>query len=216
MKPIYLFDLDDTLLESSRRFEDGVLTLLDEEGILYDADAVTATILPIGVERTALYYKNILGVSGSADEIAHRIVEKQFALYRDVFALKAGVQSHLKRLATEGNRLFVLTATPKRLATASLRRNGILDLFEEVWSTEEDFGLHKDNEELFRRVAQRLEVHPSEICYFEDSVTAVETAKRVGYCTYPVYYKQTPEQIAQLKRDHRRFVYSFEDLSKEK
>ena len=212
MKPIYLFDLDDTLLESSKRFEDGVLTLLDEDGIPYEADAVTATILPIGLERTVLYYRNVLGVSGSADEIAHRIVEKQLALYRDVFALKRGAQSFLESLAREGNRLFVLTATPKRLATAALRHNGVLDLFEAVWSTEEDFGLHKDSEDLYRHVVQRLEVQPSDICYFEDSLTALENARRVGYRTYPVFYRQTDEQVELLKREHKRFVCSFEDL----
>ena len=87
MRPICIFDLDDTLLESSERFDKAILCILDEEGIAYDAQAVTATILPIGLERTADYFQKVLGVSGSTDEIKRRINEKQLALYQGVFEL---------------------------------------------------------------------------------------------------------------------------------
>ena len=178
MKPIYVFDLDDTLLESSERFDKAILCILDEEGIAYDAQAVTATILPIGLERTADYFQKVLGVSGSTDEIKRRINEKQLKLYRDVFALKPGVRAYLEGLVRTGARLFILTATPKRLAVPALQHNGILDLFEAVWSTEEDFGLNKDNVRLFEAVAERVATQPSLIRYFDDSVTAVTNAKQ--------------------------------------
>ena len=178
MKPIYVFDLDDTLLESSERFDKAILCILDEEGIAYDAQAVTATILPIGLERTADYFQKVLGVSGSTDEIKRRINEKQLKLYRDVFALKPGVRAYLEGLVRTGARLFILTATPKRLAVPALQHNGILDLFEAVWSTEEDFGLNKDNVRLFEAVA---------LCCFygpeaERGVCGVHVVGLLSYC----------------------------------
>lgn len=212
MKPIYIFDLDDTLLESSERFNKAILCILDEEGIAYDAEAVTATILPIGLERTADYFQKVLGVSGSTDEIKRRINEKQLALYRDVFELKPGVRAYLEELVRTGARLFILTATPKRLAVPALQHNGILGLFEAVWSTEEDFGLNKDNVRLFEAVAERVETQPSLIRYFDDSVTAVTNAKQAGLDTYFFYFGQKGIDLQEMRRRGHAILENFEAM----
>jgi phosphoglycolate phosphatase-like HAD superfamily hydrolase len=212
MKPIYVFDLDDTLLESSERFDKAILCILDEEGIAYDAQAVTATILPIGLERTADYFQKVLGVSGSTDEIKRRINEKQLKLYRDVFELKPGVRAYLEGLVRTGARLFILTATPKRLAVPALQHNEILDLFEAVWSTEEDFGLNKDNVRLFEAVAERVATQPSLIRYFDDSVTAVTNAKQAGFDTYFFYFGQKGIDPEEMRLRGHAILESFEAM----
>ena len=212
MKPIYLFDLDDTLIDSSRRFEDAILQVLDEDGVNYDAAWIKQQTLPLGLARTASAFCEWFNLPDTEEHILMRINEKLMRLYGEKFPFKAGARDYLNRLAEEDSRLFVLTATPKRFAVSALRRLGVLNLFEAVFCTEEDFGLYKDNIELFYEVASRLDTPPSRIRYFEDSLTAVETARSAGYQTYLIYNNQTHEQIAHLIQNHHRLIYSFEEL----
>lgn len=207
---VIVFDLDDTLADSHRRFEDAILTLLDEAGIAYDAGQVIAHINPIGVPGTAAYFAE-LGVSGTPAELYERLMAVQEGFYATRVGLLPGVLVYLHRLKAAGARLFVLTASPHRLTDPCLKANGIYDLFEQVWCTEE-FGHSKGEETLFAKVTAAIGCAPEEVLYYDDSVTAIGTARTYGWRTCGVLSPYARESRGMETAAHT-CIHSFEEMA---
>ncbi len=184
MSKICIFDLDGTLVDSMHYFAGAMMSILDEEGIAHDAETVK-TVTPLGYLGTARYYVDVLGVRDSVENLLSRMDRKLFEAYSQKIRLKAGVGDMLRRLRDAGCRLFVLTASPHKMTDACLAANGVLDLFETVWSVD-DFGLTKSDTSLFYAVASRLGCSVNDVCYFDDNTIAVTNARRAGYRVFGV------------------------------
>lgn len=207
---IIVFDLDDTLAASHRRFEDAILTLLDDAGIEYDADEVAAYINPLGTIGTATYF-SALGVPGTLEEIYERQLRVQEDYYATKVGLLPGVDTYLRRLKDAGCRLFVLTASPHRLSDPCLEANGIYHLFDQVWCTEE-FGHSKNEEALFCKVTAAIGCAPEEVLYYDDSVTAIRTARAFGWRTCGVMSPHARGQQGMEQLAHT-VIHSFEEMA---
>lgn len=210
MSNIYVFDLDGTLVDSMSRFKNGVLKILDEEGIAY-GDDIIEILTPLGYQKTAEYYRNVLGVRGSVEEIMCRIEETLIEEYSTNIFPKAGVVQYLHTLHEKGARLFVLTASSHSTTDVCLQNNGLFDLFERVWSVD-DFGLSKSDTRLFFEVAESIGCSPADIHYFDDNETALKSAKTAGYKTYAIYDAHPAAAVEQMKQRYDVFLKSFEEL----
>lgn len=207
---ICVFDLDGTLVDSMPYFSKGILSIADDAGIKYGAELIRI-LTPLGYVGGAEYYVRELGVKDSVENIVKTIGDRLVYEYSNNVVLKAGVGEYLRRLKEEGARLFVLTASPHLVTDVCLKRNGVFDLFEQVWSVE-DFKLTKSDTRLFYRVSEAIGCENGEIHYFDDSLVALSNAKKSGYITYGVYDAQTDEEIAEMKREYDFYVRSFEDI----
>ena len=210
MKQVYVFDLDGTLVDSMPYFTTGILSIPDEEGIEYDENLIKI-LTPLGYTKSAEYYVNVLGMKDSVENIVARIEKKLVYEYSNNIITKPGVRAYLQRLHTEGARLFVLTASPHIVTDVCLQKNGVYDLFEQVWSVE-DFRLSKSDTRIFFEVAKSIGCAPQDIHYFDDSLIALENAGLAGLNTYGVYDSHTEEELARMKTLSRHFVRTFEDL----
>ena len=210
MKPIYIFDLDGTLVDSMPSFAKGILKIADDAGLSYD-ETLLKTLTPLGYQKSAEYYVNELGVKDTVENIVSRIKQNLVYQYTNNIVTKSGVREYLKRLFDGGARLFVLTASPHLVTDVCLRKNGVYDFFEQVWSVD-DFSLNKSDTRLFFKVAETLNCKPEEIHYFDDSLIALDNAKKSGYLTYAVYDAQNEEEVALMKREYDVFVENFDEL----
>lgn len=209
-RKIYVFDLDGTLVDSMPYFTKGILSIADDAGIKYGPELIRI-LTPLGYVGGAEYYVRELGVKDSVENIVKTIGDRLVYEYSNNVVLKPGVDEYLRKLKSEGGRLFVLTASPHLVTDVCLKRNGVYDLFEQVWSVE-DFKLTKSDTRLFYRVSEAIGYENGEINYFDDSLVALENAKKSGYITYGVYDAQTEEEVAKMKREYDRYVKSFEEL----
>lgn len=207
---VYVFDLDGTLVDSMPYFTRGILSIPDEEGVSYGDDLIKI-LTPLGYVKGAEYYVNVMGIRDSVEHIVERITEKLVFEYSNNIRLKAGVGDYLRRLHSEGARLFVLTASPHTVTDICLQRNGVFDLFEQVWSVE-DFGLSKSDTRIFFEVAERIGCEPSQVHYFDDSLIALGNAGKAGYDTYGVLDAHTEDEIARMQTLARHYVPTFEVL----
>jgi len=196
-RQIYVFDLDGTLVDSMSYFARGILSIADEAGIKYD-DSLLKILTPLGYSKSAEYYVNTYGLSESTEEIYDRIESRLVKEYSENIVLKEGVGDYLRALSEIGARCFVLTASPHSVTDVCLKHNGVFGIFEKVWSVE-DFGLSKSSPELFYKVAKVIGCKPSEVNYFDDSLIALENARRAGYVTYGVYDAQSEEELERMR-----------------
>ena len=199
MSDIYVFDLDGTLVDSMPYFSKGILSIADDAGISYDGSLIKI-LTPLGYVKGAEYYVNELGVKDTVENIVSKINGRLLYEYSNNIYTKPFVKEYLFKLHGQGARLFVLTASPHSVTDACLKHNGIYDLFEKVWSVE-DFGLSKSDTRIFFEVARTIGCEPCEIHYFEDSLIALENAKKAGFMTYGVYDAQSDEELENMKSE---------------
>ena len=210
MNKIYVFDLDGTLIDSMPSYARVVLEILDEEGVTYGPELIKI-LTPLGNHKVAQYYIDHYGLKKSEEEIVERIERNLIYAYSNLIPAKAGVCEMLERLHARGDRLFVLTASPHITTDACLKKNGVFDLFEQVWSVE-DYGINKSDIRLFYQLAERIGCRREEIHYFDDSLVALTNAKSAGLITYGVYDAQDEDEVAQMKRDYDFYVSSFAEF----
>jgi FMN phosphatase YigB (HAD superfamily) len=67
-----------------------------------------------------------------------------------------------------------------------LKRVGLFDLFDNVWSCE-DFGTGKTNPEIYRAAALRIGSTITDITFLDDNINADRTAKTAGMPVIAVY-----------------------------
>lgn len=184
MKKYCIFDLDGTLIDSMGEWANAMLKILDDENIPYP-DNIIEIITPLGNTKTSVLFSE-MGVSGTPDEIVERMGEYAIDAYENRILAKPYIPELLRKLKDEGHILAVLTASPHITTDPCLKRNGIFDLFEEVWSVN-DFGLTKSQPEIYFEAAKKLGADISEITFFDDNIIALETAKKAGLECVGVY-----------------------------
>lgn len=209
MSGVYIFDLDGTLIDSMAYFAKGILSVLDDEGIEYGEDMLN-TVTPLGYRGSAELYKS-MGAKASVEEMVKKIETRLVYEYTNNIVLKPGVEKYLRKIKSEGARLYVLTASPHIVTDVCLKHNGVFELFDEVWSVD-DWGLTKSGTELFDRVAEKVGVDNADVHYFDDNLIAVENSARAGYDVYAVYDRHTDDEVHRLKELAPHFVRSFEEL----
>ncbi len=210
-KTTYLFDFDGTLVDSMPSWMRKVLNILDKSGVSYPDDIIKI-ITPLGDLGTAKYFRDVLGVEMTLDEMFVMMDEYALPKYRDEIILKEGVFDYLTALRQKGASLNVLTASPHKMLDPCLKRNGIYDLFDNVWSSD-DFGLTKSNPEIYREVARRLGKDEGEIAFFDDNIGAVRTASEAGLFTVAVFDESATDFTDEIKTVADLYVESFEHFS---
>ena len=206
---IYLFDLDGTLIDSMRQWSQKMLLILERENIPYPEDLIQK-ITPLGDRKTAEYFIR-LGVKKTAEEILAAMDEYARDEYAHKIPLKPYVKEYLVQLKRRGASLYVLTASPHALTDVCLKRNGVWDCFENVWSTD-DFGLVKSEPQIYHAVAAKLGGREEDILFFDDNLLALTAAKKAGLQTVGVFDASSLSSEEDFRRCSDRYIHSFQDL----
>lgn len=207
---VYLFDFDGVLANSMPYCVGMLLNILKRNKIAYPDDIITK-IIPLGYPGTIKYFNDKLDAGLNVDETLKQIDEELFPKYRDEIELKPSVYEYLDMLRKKGYSVNVLTASPHKLVDPCLKRNGVFELFDNIWSCD-DFALPKSNPEIYLKAVERLGVKISDVCYFDDNIKAVETAVQAGVFTVGVYDKSSEALSETIKSVANEYITAFSDL----
>ena len=180
-----IFDLDGTLLDSMKVWENVDRDFVKENGGVYTED-ISQTVKKMTIQQSAEYFKTRFNLSHSCEYIINRIEEMVSEQYCRYIPLKNGVLKTLETLSAKDVKMCVATATYNSLVEAALNRLGIADKFEFVLTCS-DVGSGKDKPDIFYKSAQKLGFDISEVIVVEDSLHCIETAKNAGFATIAVY-----------------------------
>lgn len=206
----YLFDFDGTLVDSMPTYVSAMLRILDENGIVYEQDIVK-TITPLGLMGTAKYYTETLGLAMPMEDLINLMGNYMLEAYWYHIPAKSNVISTLQELKKRGASLNVLTASPHITLDACLKRLGIFELFDNVWSCD-DFNTTKADPEIYRKAADRLGVSAGEVLFLDDNYNADLTAKTAGMKVCGVYDASSAEYVEEIKLVCDKYIYDFCEL----
>ena len=204
----YLFDFDGTLVDSMPTFVSVMLRILDERNIKYGEDIVKI-ITPLGYRGTAEYFRTI-GAEESADELVEIMNRYARYEYENNIPAKEGVEETLREMKARGYSLNVLTASPHIALDPCLKRLGIFELFDNVWSCD-DFNTTKADPEIYKMAAARLVRAVGEVVFVDDNINAVKTAKAAGMVSVGIYDESGAEFADEFKAADG-YVLKFEEL----
>ncbi|MBR6533139.1 MAG: HAD family phosphatase [Clostridia bacterium] len=205
----YLFDFDGTLVDSMPNYVYSMLRILDENGIKYDDDIVKI-ITPLGLYATADYYIE-LGVKKTREEIIMQMKEYMYEEYLYNIPAKENVIGVLKNLKENGAKLSVLTASPHVTLDPCLKRLGIFDLFDNVWSCD-DFSTTKADPQIYVKAAEKIGEKVEDILFLDDNYNADVTAKKAGMQVCGVYDESSKDYVDEIKTATDYYIYNFAEL----
>ena len=209
MKKTYLFDFDGTLVDSMPTFVSVMLRILDERGIKY-GDDIVKIITPLGYAGTAEYFRT-LGARESASELIEIMNSYARQEYENNIPAKAGVIETLGKMSEEGNSLNVLTASPHVALDPCLKRLGIWELFDNVWSCE-DFSTTKADPEIYKMAARKMSVDIGDVIFVDDNINAVKTAKAAGAVSVGIFDESGAEYMDEFKAVASGYVMDLPEL----
>lgn len=205
----YIFDFDGTLVDSMPFWAGTHQKALEAYGIPAP-EGFAQTITPLGNLKAAEYAIS-LGVPIPADEHLSNIKAALNIGYLTDIPLKQTVKETLLELQQNGHTLHVLTASSHSYVDPCLKRLGVYDLFDRVW-TVEDFPCAKNDPLIYQLAAERLETSLDNCVFVDDNLTAVTTAKTAGMRVIAVYDALSANYRSQMEQVADQFAMTFADF----
>ena len=205
----YLFDFDGTLVDSMPTYASQMLRILDETGTKYPDDVIKI-ITPLGYIGTAKYYLE-LGMPLSFEEITDRMGRYMYEQYANNIPAKDTVRETLLALRARGDKLNVLTASPHLTLDPCLKRLGLYDLFDNVWSCN-DFDMTKADPQIYVEAAKRLGERVEDVIFLDDNLGACRTAKVAGMKVFGVYDDSSAEYTKEMSTEFDGYIVKFSEL----
>ena len=206
----YLFDFDGTLVDSMPTFVSAAFRILDENNIPYDDDLIKI-ITPLGFIGVAKYFIE-LGLKMTIEDTVSLFIDYMREDYFYNIPAKSNVISTLTELKKRGASLNVLTASPHQTMDACLKRLGIFDIFDNVWSCTDDFNMSKSDPEIYKKAALRLNTPINEILFLDDNIGACTAAKDSGILVCGVYDISGKDFKEELKHITDYYIEDFKEL----
>ncbi len=206
-----IFDFDGTLVDSMQGWADFILNHLNKLNINYPEDIIKI-VSPLGTRGAAKYLIE-LGVDSTVDELL--LLMDNFALdeYTYKVPAKAYVIEKLNELKEKGYSLNILTACNHNLLDPCLKRLGIYDMVDNIWSCEEDLSMSKRTVELYTLVSEKLGTVCGNCVFFDDNIGALSTAKEAGMITVGVFDNTSEDCIGEIKSITDNYIYNFSQIN---
>lgn len=205
----YIFDFDGTLVDSMPAYAQNMLRLVNEVG-LGDAKDVIKIVTPLGYKGAAEYLRTI-GMEMEIDEFIKTATTRVAYEYENNIPAKPYVKEKLVELKANGHSLNVLTASPHSVLDVCLKRLGMFDLFDNVWSCE-DFNMTKADPQIYHEAAKKLGKKVEECSFIDDNINAVTAAKKANMISIAVYDESSKDFIEEMKAATDRYIFDFREL----
>lgn len=206
---IYLFDFDGTLVDSMPTYAATMKQILKNNHIPFD-DSIMKIVTPLGYRGTAEYYVQ-LGVPQTVEEMMNYMLSTAIEAYTWHIPAKSNVSRVLHQLKAQGHQLNILTASPHTTLDPCLKRLGLYELFDNIWSCE-DFGTTKADPAIYHRAAQRLGAPIDRILFLDDNLNAIKTAQEAGMPVCGVYDDSSADYVDEMKAQADFYIRDFSEL----
>lgn len=207
-----VFDIDGTLIDSMKIWEELGARYLKEQGIRAEEN-LSEILFPMTIAEGVLYLKEHYGLAQSPEEIRRGLTQITDAFYRYEVEAKPGVRQTLDMLKERGIAMALATIGDPDLEEAALRRLGIWDYFEDMLVCE-DYNTTKKEAVIYEAAAGKLGTTPEETLVFEDVYQAVHAAARAGFVVCAVADDASSHERDRIVQEADLFLEDFRQFHK--
>lgn len=213
-KKYAIFDLDGTLVSSMEYWSNIVNEYISLNSLDYKFDISIMkkdNIYTMTLEELTKYLVEDIKVPFTIVEMLQGFDNLMEKHYINDIKLKDGVIEYLDKLYNNNVKMCVASSTNKDLIKICLKNKKIDKYFDFILSCRE-VGKGKTNPLIYNSCAERLGAKNNEIAVFEDSYSAMITAKNAGFYVVAVYDKMSDNRAEDAKKFADEFIDSFENL----
>ncbi len=206
---VAIFDLDGTLIDSNGVWEKLDRIIFEKLGITADEKFFNEAA---AMTYEAIYKKMVeFGAKITFEEFLSEINRLAFKEYSENIPLKDGALEYLIKLKNNDVKIALATASPKILYEAVLKNCGVYDLFDLTLSVD-DVLKGKDFPDIYLKVANFFGVENEDCVVFEDVLTGILTANKIGMKTVGVYdfYSEYLEEV--LRENSSKYIRNFNEM----
>lgn len=194
-----IFDLDGTLIDSMSVWKNVSGEFLREQGIT-PKEGLEEKVRTMSFAMSGAYIKKEYNLPHDVDDILKHWFSKVHHAYASTIGEKINTMNYLKYLKKNGVKMCIATASDLELAQKATKRLGIDD-FMEFTITVEDIGVGKEKPDIFLYCADRLKVPVENSFVYEDSLHALQSAKRGGFYTVGVKDRENVSLWDEIKKE---------------
>lgn len=206
-----LFDLDGTLIDSMWVWAKLMEDFLKKHQIPVIPE-VMENVSHMSLVQSAPYVRMVYRLPMTAEEIYQEWTEMVYQSYAEKVPLKKGAKEYLEKLKKEGVKLGVVTACDPALCLACLNHHGMETLFDTITYVD-DVGKGKTEPDIYIECLRRLDCNIEDAVLFEDILTGIRTAKKIGLRTVAVEEESAKEKDL-LKQEADLYIRDFSQLLK--
>ena len=186
-----IFDMDGTLVDSlgfwAQYWNKLGKKYFNQEGFVAPQE-VDVKVRTMVLWQDVLYIKEYFNITDSAQALYDFTREEVDRFYKEDVVAKEGVFEFLDYLKECGIAMAVASASTKQDVINCLENCKLAPYFSCVLSSN-DLGVGKDKPDVYIATMQQMGLKAEEVCVFEDSFVAIETAKKLGCKTVGIFDK---------------------------
>ena len=209
-----IFDLDGTIVDSMIYWRGFEKAFLIEHGIKEENIKKLSKNDWVGsdwVEALCEFFNKEYGFDLTPEKFHQWGIEFMMRKYAEVVDFKPGAQQLLDTLKEQGVKMCVCSSTDRFIMEPVLQKYDLDKYFQFTVHCRE-YGVEKDNPEIFRYCMNRLGAEsPAEVAVFEDAFYSLSTAAAAGFYTVGMY-DVTEKNGEKVKETANQYVTDYADL----
>ncbi len=191
-----IFDMDGTIIDSLM-FWDCLWRSIGEKYMgnadFKPSDEVNKKVRTMIYKDAMTYFKDYYKIPVDTEEFLRFTSGGINDFYKNVAKVKLGADKLLASLKAQNIKLCLASATAMTEVTYALECHDLLKYFDLVLSCAE-IGVGKDQPDVYLKAESLMGIPRRDVCVFEDSYVALETAKKAGFQTVGIYDRYNFEQ----------------------
>lgn len=207
-KEFIIFDFDGTLVDSMKYWDSLAEDYLKSLGITRNLETLKKEIQTMTLSQSANYFKEKFKIKDSIQKIYGDMVQIINNHYIYDIALKEGVSEYLKKLYKKNVKMCIASSSEKILIEKAIQRLEVEKYFEFIITCGE-IGFGKDKPNIYKACADKFKAKYRDIAVYEDSLFALETAKKAGFFTVGVKDIWQEKDFDQIKKISDEIISDF-------